>query len=91
MKEPSDTKLSVALAGKVDEDTARRYRRRAQQCGMKDSQLVRLVLECADQLLTLHWKEFMNIAAFLDHVVFDEEEFNRLLERQGGFKRHGQG
>ena len=71
---PAVGKLSVTVATKLDDEMAWRYRVRAQQCGMSEAQLYRLILDRFDILFHC-WDERVNPKFFIDQVTVRPEQF----------------
>lgn len=87
MPERGQQKLLVTVAAKVDEDLARRLRDVAQRGGMKDGQLIRLILERVDAIIAAHYKHHINVSFFLDHLFCDEKQLSLFFDPNSGFER----
>lgn len=70
----SDEKLLVTATAKVSVELSRRWQERARNCGLKDGQMYRLILERIDEIFEKAWDPRINPAFFLALLTVDTEQ-----------------
>lgn len=82
-----EEKLETTLHGKVSIPVALRIRAVAEANGLKDSQLVRLIILRADELFRKSWRPHMNVKFLLDQMSIRDEQLNLFFIDQDSSER----
>lgn len=82
-----DDKLETTLHGKVSIPVASRMKAVAEANGLKDSQLVRLIILRADELFRRSWRPHMNVKFLLDQLEIRDEQLNLFFVHEDGSER----